>query len=83
MEETHITVHHAPMESVAQAISSLFPPRIPNITAVEAIQRCNELELALSVERERVSKLKKQLDQSQKMLSELRNIHSKCPVRVS
>lgn len=77
-----MATNHVPMGCAAQTISSLFTPKVPTMTAVEAIQRCNELELALSTERERVSELMRQLDQSQRMLSELQSTHSKCPVRV-
>ncbi|XP_052120729.1 uncharacterized protein LOC113204590 [Frankliniella occidentalis] len=63
----------------AASIASILSAHTPTLTAEEAFQRCHELELQLKAEQKMVSKLKYQLEQSERMLSQLRSVHSKCP----
>ncbi|KAK3918915.1 Putative F-box protein L126, partial [Frankliniella fusca] len=61
--------------SIPLVLSSQFSA----MTAEEAFQRCRELELQLLAEQKMVSNLKYQLEQTERMLSQLRSVHSKCP----
>ncbi|KAJ1531796.1 hypothetical protein ONE63_000450 [Megalurothrips usitatus] len=71
-----IESHNCPYGSAAQTIASLLTPKM---SACEAAKRCDELEAELKAEKQMVAKLKDQLKHSEKMLSELRSAHSKCP----
>lgn len=82
MDREHVGEDMCPYGSASEIIAVMLSPKTSDISAMDTIRRCHELEAELQTEREMVKKLRTQLTLSQQMLSHLRSAHSKCPIVV-
>lgn len=83
VDREHGTEDMCPYGSASEIIAVMLSPKSSDLSAMDSIRRCHELEAELQTEREMVKKLRTQLTLSQQMLSHLRSAHSKCPIVVS